>query len=63
LRYFLQRDLRPPLLVEGKRKLQHLVKPAKGGIEFSEHIDGDGGDFRRRVLRTAMKALSLNDST
>jgi len=35
-------DVRPQPLIERKRRLHHLVKPVRDGIEFSEHLDGDG---------------------
>lgn len=40
-------DLRPLPLMERKRRLAHLLKPMKGGIELSQHIEGDGAAIYR----------------
>jgi ATP-dependent DNA ligase len=38
-------DLRPLRLDERKRRLQYLVAKVREGIEFGDHIQGDGADI------------------
>ena len=53
-------DLRPQPLLERKRRLAHLLKPIKGGIELNEYLEGDGADIFRAACHLVTKASSPN---
>jgi hypothetical protein len=50
-------DLRPLPLLERKRRLQHLTKTIGEGIEFAEHLDGDGADIYKAACRLGHEGI------
>jgi ATP-dependent DNA ligase len=50
-------DLRSTPLIERKAKLWNLVKPAKGIIQYSDHVEGGGADFFKAVDRMGLEGM------
>jgi DNA ligase D-like protein (predicted ligase) len=50
-------DLRSTPLIERKAKLWNLVKPAKGIIQYSDHVEGGGADFFNAVDRMGLEGM------
>ena len=50
-------DLRPLRLEERKGRLQYLVSKVRDGIEFSEHIEGDGADIFQAACRLGHEGI------
>ncbi|RVD41732.1 DNA ligase [Mesorhizobium sp. M4A.F.Ca.ET.020.02.1.1] len=50
-------DLRPLPAIERKAKLWDLVKPAKGIIQYSEHVEGGGTAFFEAVERMGLEGM------
>jgi bifunctional non-homologous end joining protein LigD len=44
-------DVRPQPLIQRKTWLEKLVSKVRDGIEFSEHLEGDGADIFRAACR------------
>ncbi|RWG80964.1 MAG: DNA ligase [Mesorhizobium sp.] len=50
-------DLRPLPLIERKAKLWSLVKPAKGIIQYSDHVEGNGAAFFEAVEKMGLEGM------
>ncbi|RWF41839.1 MAG: DNA ligase [Mesorhizobium sp.] len=50
-------DLRSLPAIERKAKLWDLVKPAKGIIQYSEHVDGGGAAFFEAVEKMGLEGM------
>lgn len=50
-------DLRATPLIERKAKLWSLVKPAKGIIQYSEHVEGNGAAFFEAVEKMGLEGI------
>ena len=51
------RDLRPLPLTARKQALEHLLREAKDGLRYSEHLVEDGGDMLRHACRLSLEGL------
>lgn len=50
-------DLRSTPLIERKAKLWNLVKPAKGIIQYSDHVEGGGAEFFKAVDKMGLEGV------
>ncbi|AZV21499.1 RNA ligase family protein [Mesorhizobium sp. M7A.F.Ce.TU.012.03.2.1] len=50
-------DLRPRPAIERKAILWNLVKPAKGIIQYSQHVQGGGAEFYEAVERMGLEGV------
>jgi bifunctional non-homologous end joining protein LigD len=50
-------DLRPLRLEERKRRLQYLVSKVRDGIEFVDHIEGDGADIFKAACKLGHEGI------
>ncbi|RWH31150.1 RNA ligase family protein [Mesorhizobium sp.] len=50
-------DLRSLPLIERKAKLWELVKPAKGIIQYSDHVEGNGAAFFEAVEKMGLEGM------
>lgn len=50
-------DLRALPLIERKAKLWHLVKPAKGIIQYSDHVEGGGAAFFEAIVKMGLEGM------
>ncbi len=56
-------DLRPRPLSERKGALRRLLRRARSGIQFAEHIEGDGGEVFAHACKLGFEGIVSKDRT
>ncbi|TIQ95480.1 MAG: DNA ligase [Mesorhizobium sp.] len=57
LLYLNGEHIRPLPLIERKARLWNLIKPAKGIIQYSEHVEGNGAAFFEAVEKMGLEGM------